>query len=188
MSRLPVTAAPTAALVLLADQVSKGLVRGALVDAPVAIVPGWLHLVHRANPDGALGLLGILPFEARLLLFGVGAGAVLAIGLALGHRVGPRWAVGLAVGAALGGAAGNLWDRVWHGAVTDVLVVGAALFEGLAASGPLASLGLGAAPAFNLADVALGVGLVGITGAVAATALPVAGRRAPPLDPPSPPG
>ena len=117
--------------VLAADQLSKLAVRHFLP-------PGtsWLFLTHVANPGAAFGLL---PHRTWVLV-AVGGVVLLAAGaLLLFWRNAPGSArTGLAVLAA--GALGNLADRLVAGRVVDFI-------------------DLRVWPVFNLADVAVVVGL-----------------------------
>ncbi len=104
-----------ALITLLADQVSKSLVRAFLpLGSSVPLLPNLLHFTHTKNPGAAFGLF---PNAATLLI--VVALFVSAFFLWLGHQGFDRRRVALATGMILGGALGNLIDRVRFGAVTD---------------------------------------------------------------------
>lgn len=136
------------------DLASKFLVFAALGDATSVntanpadnalwLLPGALRLVSHYNTGGAFGLA-----SGRLLLF-LGATAVLVPALVLTAYYNrepdaPLWSLGLIVGGALG----NLYDRLFHVGVRDFLELmhphtGRSLW-----------------PVFNLADVAIVVGVV----------------------------
>jgi len=123
--------------VLLADQVTKALVRAKLaVGASVPLVDGFMDLTHVRNTGAAFGL-----FPGRLPIF-IGISTLVLGGIAwVWWRMKPRstWAV-LALGLVAGGATGNLIDRVVAGRVTDFFDVGWW-------------------PVFNVADIALDVGV-----------------------------
>lgn len=123
--------------VLAADQLSKLAVRHFLPPGTsYPVVPPWLFLTHVANPGAAFGLI---PYRTWVLV-GVGGAVLLAAGaLLLFWRQAPgRARTGLAVLAA--GALGNLADRLAAGRVVDFI-------------------DLRVWPVFNLADVAIVVGL-----------------------------
>lgn len=123
--------------VLAADQLSKLAVRYFLPPGTsYPVLPPWLFLTHVANPGAAFGLI---PYRTWVLV-GVGGAVLLAAGaLLLFWRQAPgRARTGLAVLAA--GALGNLVDRLVAGRVVDFI-------------------DLRVWPVFNLADVAVVVGL-----------------------------
>jgi signal peptidase II len=124
------------AAVLIADQVSKALVRAHLaIGDENAVFPG-LTLVHVRNRGVAFSAL-----EGRTgIVTAVIALAVLAL-VAWFARHAARPLVWLPVGLLAGGAAGNILDRARHGAVTDFLK-------------------LPAWPAFNVADISITFGVV----------------------------
>jgi signal peptidase II len=123
--------------VLIADQVTKALVRGSLaVGASVPFIDGFMSLTHVRNTGAAFGL-----FPGRMPVFIAIAMLVLG-GIAwVWWRLKPRsaWVV-VALGLVAGGATGNLIDRVLAGRVTDFFDVGWW-------------------PVFNIADIALDVGV-----------------------------
>lgn len=125
------------------DQVSKLLVEATLpLEArPVWLLPGLLFLQHVRNDGAMLGLsFGGQPFTK---LLAIGTAGLIMLGyvprLYSGRPIVERSALGCAL--LLAGALGNLIDRVRIGKVTDFIGL-----EGLFI--------------FNLADVAVGVGLV----------------------------
>jgi signal peptidase II len=124
--------------VLAVDQLTKLLVRdGIRRGEEDPILPG-LKLVHVRN-DGIA--FGIDPGGTTIVVVLV---AVALLGLVLYFaRHAARPLIWLPVGLLLGGAFGNIVDRVRDGAVTDFLKV------------PLW-------PAFNLADVAIVVGVLAL--------------------------
>jgi signal peptidase II len=109
----------TAALVLIADQITKYLVATRLeVGQSVNLIP-WLapvfSITHVTNTGVAFGMfqgLGSLFVIAHV----VAAVAIIIYSLRLPPG---QWALRLALGLALGGAVGNLIDRVLHGYVVD---------------------------------------------------------------------
>jgi signal peptidase II len=125
--------------VLVVDQVSKLLVRGGMERGEEdPILPG-LKLVHVRNEGVAFGLD---PGGGTTLLIVLVALALLALVLYfVRHQAKPL--VWLPVGLLIGGAVGNLVDRVRDGGVTDFLKI------------PLW-------PAFNVADIAITVGVLAL--------------------------
>jgi signal peptidase II len=140
VSRAGVTAcaAVVALVTLAADQAVKAIVRGSIAPTEeVDVIPG-VHLVHTRNTGVAFSALsggGALPTVIGI----VAVSALLAFFFThLGRPL-----VWLPTGLLLGGAAGNLIDRIRLGSVTDFVK-------------------LPHWPAFNLADVAITVGVVAL--------------------------
>jgi signal peptidase II len=109
----------TAALILIADQVTKYLVATQLaVGQSVDLIP-WLapvfSITHVTNTGVAFGM-----FQGLGSLFVI-AHIVAAVAIIIYSRRLPpgQWVLRLALGLALGGAVGNLIDRVLHGYVVD---------------------------------------------------------------------
>ncbi len=123
--------------VLIADQVTKALVHSKLaVGASVPFINGFMDLTHVRNTGAAFGL-----FPGRMPIF-IGISTLVLAGIVwVWWRMRPRstWAV-LALGLVAGGAMGNLIDRIVAGRVTDFFDVGWW-------------------PVFNVADIALDVGV-----------------------------
>ena len=125
-------------VVLVADQLTKLLVRDGIARGDEdPILPG-LKLVHVKN-DGVAFSIAAGGRTLVIVLIGV---ALLAL-LAYFARHTDRPLMWLPVGLLVGGALGNILDRVREGAVTDFLK-------------------LPAWPAFNLADVAITVGVLAL--------------------------
>ena len=136
------TAAGRAALVaagtVAADQAVKALVRSTIERGEQVPLVLGVDLVNVRNTGIAFGLFadgGVL-----LVVFALGALAALVAFFA-SHRDRPL--VWLPTGLLIGGAAGNLIDRALEGAVTDFI-------------------DLPAWPAFNLADVAITLGVLAL--------------------------
>jgi signal peptidase II len=131
-------AALVALATLAADQAVKAIVRGSIaLTEEVDLFPG-IHLVHVRNSGVAFSMLsdgGWLPTVIGLL-------AVAAL-LAFFFTHLSRPLVWLPTGLLLGGAAGNLVDRIRIGSVTDFIK-------------------LPHWPAFNLADIAITVGVIAL--------------------------
>ncbi len=129
--------AGTAAAALVIDQVSKAVVRANMqLGDSVPLIKGIINLTYVRNVGAAFGL-----FPGRLPIF---------IAISLGVLAGIAWVwwrlkpqntwIAIALGLVAGGATGNLIDRVIAGRVTD-------FFD------------LGWFPVFNVADMALDVGV-----------------------------
>jgi signal peptidase II len=125
-----------AALVVVADQVTKAIVRGSIGPfETVHVLPG-VTLVHARNSGVAFSRLsGGGPVVVIVAL--VALAALLAFFVTHLHRR----LVWLPTGLLVGGAAGNLIDRIRAGAVTDFVK-------------------LPHWPAFNVADTAITVGVI----------------------------
>jgi len=123
-------------LVAALDQVSKELVESNLVPGQQLEVLGPLTLTLSHNRGVAFGFADGGGLALIVLTLGV-----LAFVGALFARNATRPGMWVAVGLLAGGALGNLVDRVRNGAVTDFV-------------------SLGPWPPFNLADVAITVGVV----------------------------
>jgi signal peptidase II len=114
-----------AALVVVADQVTKALVRAKLAEYDsVNVVPGFLDITRTHNTGAAFGLLNGVDFPHKAILMVIVAiVALVAVGayaLALPNQ--QRLArLGLAL--ILGGACGNLIDRALTGHVVDFVDV-----------------------------------------------------------------
>ena len=114
-----------AAVVVVADQLSKGMVRAwlPLYDS-VTVIPNLLDLRYVRNTGAAFGLLNSadIPFKAAIMtaiaLFALIAIAVYASRAAADE---PLTRIGLAL--VLGGAVGNLIDRIATGSVVDFIDV-----------------------------------------------------------------
>ncbi len=128
-----------AAVVIVLDQVSKGLLRSSLAfGASTTVVPGVLTLVRTTNSGVAFSALSGSVVVVTLLAL-----AVLALLLSFFARLATRRLLWLPTGMVAGGALGNLIDRVRLGAVTDFIK-------------------LPHWPAFNVADSAVTLGVVAL--------------------------
>lgn len=127
-----------ALLVILLDQATKAVVIANVgVGEKIGLIPG-LTLVHIKNRGVAFGLLSDSDFPLVLVTVAV----VLLLVVYFLRNVSHPW-LWLPVGLVLGGAVGNLVDRLMSGRVTDFL-------------DPVLW------PAFNFADAAIVVGVVGL--------------------------
>ena len=129
--------AATAAAVVVIDQITKEIVRSSLaLNESVPVVDGLLWLTRVHNTGAAFGILR----GQQWLLIGTSLIVLTAIGWAI-VRVRPEsLLMRTALALVTGGAIGNLIDRVVYGGVTD-------FFD------------LGWFPIFNVADIALDVGV-----------------------------
>lgn len=122
--------ARTAALLVVAglfflDRLTKVLIRAhvSMWDTHV-VIPGFFNIVHTENPGIAFGLFADAGQwrSAFVLVLSVIVMVLVAATLwqpATRDSSGRRLRYGLAL--MLGGAAGNLYDRIFHGTVTDFL-------------------------------------------------------------------
>lgn len=138
MARAWARAAAVAVAVLVVDQGTKALVRGAIALGEEDPILPALKLVHVRNSGVAFGAFSgggaLVP-----ILVSVALVALLAF---FATQVRRPWAW-LPVGLLAGGAIGNIIDRIRLGAVTDFLK-------------------LPAWPAFNIADMAIVAGVVAL--------------------------
>jgi signal peptidase II len=123
-------------LVVVLDQAAKALVEDRLVPGENVDVVGPLGLTLSHNTGVAFGLAG--GSDAPLVAFALAALAFISVLLTRNPDKPGMW---VAVGLVSGGALGNLADRLRDGAVIDYVKVGSW-------------------PPFNLADVAITVGVL----------------------------
>ena len=134
------------ALVVLLDQVTKGLVVASIpLYHSVPVVPGFFELTHVRNTGAAFGIFASLDPRFRALFLNSVALAVFGAVLVWALRS-PAAAGKLQTGLALilGGAVGNLIDRFRAGSVTDFLLFHIGRYEW---------------PSFNVADSSITVGV-----------------------------
>ena len=135
------------AVVIVADQISKALVRAAipLYDSR-EVIPGLLNLVHVRNEGMAFGLLNSADIEYKwLLTSGLAAVALFGIVYYARHLRPDERAARAGLSLILGGALGNLLDRLMIGYVVDFVDVYSGTWHFWA---------------FNVADAAINVGAV----------------------------
>jgi signal peptidase II len=137
-ARAWVYAGALAALVVVLDQVTKAVVEDRLVPGEDVDGVGPIGLTLSHNKGVAFGLAG--GGGVLLLAFTLGA---LALIVYLFAREPQRPGMWVSVGLLAGGAIGNLADRIRAGAVTDFIVVGSW-------------------PPFNVADVAITLGVAAL--------------------------
>lgn len=129
-------AAALCGLVVVLDQAAKAAVEAHLQLGEDVAVLGPLELTLSHNTGIAFGLAG-----GGGVLLSVLAAAALGVVAYVFSRDPSRSGVWVAIGLLAGGALGNLADRIRVGAVTDYIQIGSW-------------------PAFNLADVAVTLGVV----------------------------
>jgi signal peptidase II len=141
-------AASVAALVVVADQVTKAIVPRVLALHETVPVTPFFAFTYVRNTGAAFGLLAAAPPSLRVPLFLTVT--VVAVGALVSYlRQTPpshRWMVS-ALGGILGGAVGNLICRIRYGEVIDFLLLHWGDLQW---------------PVFNVADsaITLGVGVI----------------------------
>lgn len=108
-----------AALIILIDQLTKGLVLMSLPLHTGIEVSGFFNLVHVRNEGAAFSLLANQPGWQRLFFIVLALGVSMVL-LHLLRKPAPRL-VHTSYALILGGALGNVIDRVIHGNVVDFL-------------------------------------------------------------------
>jgi signal peptidase II len=131
--------------VVVLDQAAKAWVRTNIpVGGELTVWPGVVHLSHVLNRGAAWNMLaGQRWFLVAITVIVIG-GIVTSSRHLVARGVLCVWAIGLL----LGGAVGNLFDRIAHGAVTDMIDMDTSWRV------------LRDFPVFNLADSALTLGVV----------------------------
>lgn len=133
--------------ILALDQVTKWLVvRSLLVDGEsvrVDLLRPWLGLVYVENRGAAFGFL---QGQSDLLLI-IAVIVVFGIAIVFQRMMGASRLLPAAIGLIVGGAIGNIIDRIRFGYVIDFVAVG-----------PW--------PRFNVADAAISMGVILMTGVV----------------------
>ena len=130
----------------LADQLTKAAVTAVLpLYSGITVVPGFFDLVHVLNRGAAFGFLNRPDTDWQFWLFLLAT--LVACGLILSMARTARYSVMLfcGFGLILGGAVGNLADRIRLRAVIDFMDI---------------YLGRWHWPAFNVADMAICIGVV----------------------------
>jgi signal peptidase II len=140
-----------AAVILLADQVSKHAVLAALRPGDERVLTSFLSIVLAFNAGAAFSFLGDAAGWQRYLFSAFAIGASVFIVWLL--RRGGNALYCAALSLILGGALGNLWDRVTMGRVVDFILVHDFLPRGLPGSAWFDPF-----PAFNVADAAITLG------------------------------
>ena len=135
------------AAVIAADQAAKWVILNLVpLHESIAVIPGFLNIVHFRNPGGAFGLFAEQSgFALGMVFFII---TLVALGLIIYlYRQTPAAESLLAAGLAFvfGGAVGNLIDRLRFGNVVDFIDVYVKDYHW---------------PAFNIADSAITLGVV----------------------------
>jgi signal peptidase II len=133
-----------AALIIVADQVTKVLIIGAFQLGDVHPVTGFFNLVRAHNYGAAFSFLHGASGWQRWFFLGIGIAATVFIVWMLRRHCHQRlfcWALTLI----LGGAVGNVIDRAIHGYVVDFIQLHASRWY---------------FPAFNIADSAITIGAI----------------------------
>ena len=140
--RVAVRFAPIVALVIGADQATKAVVRAGMeIGESVPLLDGVLNLTHVSNEGAAFGLFkGSVPFFIAMAVVVLGA-----IAWVLWRYRGDSLLFATSLSLIFGGAVGNLIDRAVAGRVTDFIDVHIW-------------------PVFNVADIALDVGVALLIG------------------------
>ena len=142
-----------AAIVVLVDQWTKHLVRGALRNGEVIRVTDWFDLVLAFNPGAAFSLLADQSGWQRWFFVALAVGASLFIVWLLRSHPGQRL-FAFSLSMILGGAVGNVIDRLMHGYVVDFLDFHWSFLSPMFYRGHF--------PAFNVADAAITAGAIGL--------------------------
>ncbi len=140
-----------AAVVILADQVTKTLVIGWFSLGDVRPVTGYFNLVRAHNPGAAFSFLADAGGWQRWMFAGLGLVVSGFIVWMIRSHPGEKLFC-FAVSMIMGGALGNVVDRLQHGYVVDFLQFRFSLLQPVFQGGYF--------PAFNLADSAITLGAV----------------------------
>jgi signal peptidase II len=131
-----------AALVIVADQLTKALIVANFQLGDSHTVTSFFNIVRAHNPGAAFSFLAGESGWQRWFFVGLGTLATVFIVWML-KRHGEQRLFGWSLSLILGGAVGNVIDRLWHGHVVDFVQVHHAGWY---------------FPAFNVADSAITVG------------------------------
>ncbi|HSQ72795.1 MAG TPA: signal peptidase II [Rubrivivax sp.] len=138
-----------AAIVVLADQVTKTLILGYFQYGDVRPVTGFFNLVRVHNTGAAFSFLAGASGWQRWFFVGLGvAASAFIVWMLRSHPTQKLFC--FAVSMIMGGALGNVVDRLLHGYVVDFLQFRFALLEPLFPGGYF--------PSFNIADSAITLG------------------------------
>jgi signal peptidase II len=110
----------TFAVILVADQITKAIVRATLELGESWPATGLFRFTHVSNTGGAFGR-----FQDQTIILTIAS--VVAIGFIIyfyRNQTQSKWITRLTIGLLLGGAFGNLIDRLLAGKVTDFFDVG----------------------------------------------------------------
>jgi len=121
-----------------ADQLAKAAATGGLApNTPIPVIRNWVQLTLVHNAGSAFGLI-----SSGWVLIGIGTAvcAAVLVYVTVGRGLEAAPGRALPLGLVLGGSLGNLLDRIRTGGVTDFI-------------------DLRVWPVFNLADIAITVGI-----------------------------
>jgi len=140
-----------AAIVILADQVTKTLILGYFQLGDVRPVTDFFNLVRVHNTGAAFSFLAGASGWQRWFFIGLGlAASGFIVWMMRSHPTQKLFC--FAVSMIMGGALGNVVDRLLHGYVVDFLQFRFAVLEPLFPGGYF--------PSFNIADSAITLGAV----------------------------
>jgi signal peptidase II len=110
-----------AATVVLADQITKAMVRGRLqLHESIPVVPGFFDLTRVHNTGAAFGFLDPVDFPYKSVVLSVIAiAALIGLGLYSASLEASQRLTRTGLAFVIGGAAGNLIDRISAGYVLD---------------------------------------------------------------------
>ena len=140
-----------AAIVMLADQVTKTLIIGSMQLGDSRIVTSFFNIVRAHNAGAAFSFLADAGGWQRWFFVGLGfVASGFIVWLMRGHPTQKLFC--FAVSMILGGALGNVIDRLLHGYVVDFLQFRFSFLTPIFHGGYF--------PSFNLADSAITLGAV----------------------------
>jgi signal peptidase II len=142
-----------AALLLVADQVTKQLILASYQLGDSTPVTGFFNIVRAHNTGAAFSFLAGAGGWQRWFFTTIGvAASVFIVWMLRSHPDQKLFSFALA--CILGGALGNVIDRLWHGYVVDFLDFHWPVLSGIFPGGHF--------PAFNIADMAITAGAVAL--------------------------
>jgi signal peptidase II len=142
-----------AAIIILADQVTKTLIIGSMQLGDSRPVTEFFNIVRAHNKGAAFNFLADASGWQRWFFVMLGAVASgLIVWMLRSHPTQKLFC--LAISLIMGGALGNVVDRLLHGYVVDFLQFRFSLLEPLFYGGYF--------PSFNVADAAITLGAIGL--------------------------